>query len=147
MDHLTWILVADTVKARIYSAHKVKLFSSFNGKDLTLVSEHAHEASRKRDIELKSDKHGKFGSGTFIDPTDPQYHEAEVFSQELSKVLESSRNQNSYKDLIMIAPPVFMGLLNKHISKAIDKLVSLRLEKNYTNLNEQQLVSQLQEHL
>jgi protein required for attachment to host cells len=147
MDNTTWIVVADAGKARIFSALKARLFNSTNPKNLKLISEHTHGESRKMDSELVSDRQGHFGSGTFEEPTDPKRHQEEIFAHEITKILGHAHNENKFHDLILIAPPTFMGLLNKHLTHTTKQLVSIRIEKDYTRHTEQQLVTQLQKYL
>lgn len=147
MDNQTWIVVADAAKARIFSALKARLFKNSGAKELTLISEHAHADSLKTDSELQSDRQGQFGSGTFEKETDPKRHEEDVFALELARVLTQAHNKNKFHDLIIIAPPTFMGLINKHLSHETQKKVSIRIEKDYTRHNEEQLVTQIQGYL
>lgn len=142
----TWILVADASKARIFSTHKAALFNG-NGKNLQLINEYEHQESRKKDQDLVTDRQGKFGSGTFVETTDPKHHEEERFAVELTKTLAKAHNENRYHELIFIAPATFMGMLNKHISNELNKLVNLTIEKDYTSFNEQELVTRLQDYL
>lgn len=148
MDNLTWILVADSTKAKIYGIHKARLIANVgNGKDLQMMSEHTHPESRKLDQELVSDRQGKFGKGTFVEHTDPKRHLEEMFAIELARVLEKARSENKFHDIILIAPSVFMGLLNKHLHHETSKLVSLKIEKDYTGETEKTLVAHLADHL
>lgn len=147
MHNSTWILVADAGRARIFSAIKTRLFTHTHPSELTLISEHEHSESRKMDSELVSDRQGHFGSGTFVEQTDPKRHQEDVFALELGKILQHACNENQLHDVILIAPPAFMGMLNKHLCQAVNKLVSLRIEKDYTRDNEQKLIQQLQGYL
>lgn len=148
MDNTTWILVADACQAKIFKAIKAKLFDvKADGKDLTLVSEHTHEACLKRDQDLVTDKQGKFGNATFVERTDPKRHENEVFAQEIARVLSSAHNQHNYRDLILIAPPAFIGMINKHLTHEVKKVVSKEIEKDYTRANIKELVSHLRDNL
>ena len=61
MKKKTWILVADSGKARIYSTVKPQLFVKPNSKNLELMGEFVHTESRKKDSELVTDKQGHFG--------------------------------------------------------------------------------------
>lgn len=146
MNNLTWILVADGNKARIFSAHKAALFNG-NGAKLTLVSEHEHSDARKKDSELTSDRQGHFNSGTFVDQTDPQVQEEDRFATMLAKNLSRAHTENQFSELIFIAPAHFLGLLNKHIPKEVAKIASLRIEKDYTRFNENELVQHMQNYL
>lgn len=148
MDHTTWILVADTCKAKIFKTIKAKLFNgSASGKDLTLINEYNHDASSKRDQDLVSDRQGKFGTGTFVEHTDPKRHENDIFAAELAKTLSHEHNLNHYQDLILIAPPAFIGMIHKHLSHEVKKLVSKEIEKDYTRSSNGDLVEHLKNYL
>lgn len=142
----TWLLIADASKARIYSLYKARIFQEQHPKHLELVGEYSHIESRKKDRDLTTDKLGEFGNGTFVEATHPKIHEAEQFALELLKYLEAGRKEGIYRDLIIVAPPAFMGMLQKHMHNEIHKLVSQRIEKDYTRHNEQELMQNLINH-
>lgn len=145
---LTWLLVADASKARIYSMHTARVFKETpHAKELALISEFTHERSRKKGTELATDKMGEFGTGTFVESIPPKLHEAELFAHELLLHLENHRKEGNYRDLIIIAPPTFMGLLNKHMPKEVHKLVSHTIDKDYTQQSERELIQNLIIHL
>lgn len=146
MDNRTWILVADASQAKIYSAHKASLFSG-DGKKLTLVSTQDHPAGRLTDQDLVTDRQGKFGSGTFVEPTDPKKHEEEVFAMSLVKTLHKGHGEGQFKELIFIAPATLMGMINKHLPNDLKKLVQISIEKDYTRCTENEIVKHLQPHL
>ena len=141
----TWILIANATEAHLYQSPKAKLFNGME--KLELVCEFAHPDGRKKDIDLVSDRLGHNGHGTMIESSDLKQFEAERFARELAQSLESSRTSNSFQDLIVIAPPSFHGLLNKHFNEQLQGLVSVNVEKDYTKANERQLLSNLQGYL
>ena len=149
MENTTsWLLIADASKARIYGLQKPRLFQEQkNVKLLKLIGTYVHEESRKKVAELVSDKMGEFGSGTFVEPTAPKVHEAEQFAHELVDQLEIGRKSKKFHDLILVAPPAFMGLLHKRMSHELHKLVSATIEKDYTQHNDQLLLQDLLNHL
>lgn len=148
MNHITWVLVADSCEAKIFKTIKARLFDNkADGKDLTLVSEHSHPNGRKKDQDLVSDKQGSFGVGNFSEHTDPKQYENDRFASEISKILEHAHGQNSYHDLILIAPPNFMGMINKHLAHTVKKTVCKEIEKDYTRQTPKELVAHLREHL
>jgi protein required for attachment to host cells len=110
-----------------------------------LISEHEHPASRKRDRDLVTDKQGKFGSGTFEEQTDPKRHEEETFAIELARDL--TKAHENYQELILIASPVFMGLIHKHLPNTVSKLVTLTIEKDYTYCTKAEIAAHLQKYL
>ena len=131
----TWILVANSSEAKIFSVNKIKFI---NGKEkLSLIKEFDHPDSRKKDTEIASDKLGHYqtgglGHGSFVEATDPQKHEADNFAREVIEALEVSRVANQFRDLILVVPPHFHGLLNKHLHKPLQKLIISVIEKDYT---------------
>jgi len=141
-NSITWLLVADASKARIYAMHKARIFQEpqpGNGHDnLTLVSEFSHEASRKKDSDLANSATYEF--------TSPKSQEAEKFAQELLKQIKDGHQEKIFRDVILVAPPTFMGLLCKHMHTDIEKLVSQRIEKDYTHNNEKELLHNLLNH-
>lgn len=144
----TWLLIADASKARIYSLIKARIFlDTTNDKNLKLIGTYYHEESRKKSAELISDKMGEFGSGTFVEATPPKTHEAEHFAHELVNHLEAGRINKNYRDLIVVAPPAFMGLLHKFMSHELHKLVSKTIEKDYTQQNTKELLESLLNYL
>lgn len=143
----TWLLVCDASKARLYSMYKARLFIDPDYKNLELLNKFSHDASRKKNHELETDRMGTFGAGTFVEATTPKDHEAEVFAHELLSRLECGRKDGTYRDLIIIAPPAFMGLLKKHMHQELKKITCKNIEKDYTQYNEKELVENLIQHL
>ena len=143
----TWLLVADASKARLYSTQKARLFQEQRPEDLKLLNQFTHEDSRKKGIELATDKMGTFGSGVFVETTSPKVREAEQFAHELINHLETGRKQKHFRELILVAPPAFMGMLNKYMSREVHKLLAQTIEKNYTEYNEKDLLQNLMHHL
>src|SRR3990167_5230579 len=137
---ITWLLIADASKARVYALHKVLFLQHPTANSLQLIQDFTHDESRKKKSELVSDKMGEFGSGTFVETTSPKLHEAEVFAQELLEFIRKNHEKGVFRDLILVSPPTFMGLLHKHIPTQVKKSVSQNIEKDYTQNNEQQLV-------
>lgn len=143
----TWLLIADASKARLFSLHKARIFQDGNPKNMELIGEFTHPESRKKTMDLVTDKMGEFGSGTFAENTPPKVHEAEVFAAELLAHLNSGHQENSFRDLIIIAPPAFMGILNKHMSHQMKKINCQKIEKDYTQHTGKELLDKILAHL
>jgi protein required for attachment to host cells len=146
-NHLSWLLVADASKAKIYALNKLKTFKEKKANNLLLIGEYTHDGSRKKTSELTSDKMGEFGSATFASATPPKLHEADQFAHELISYLLQGIKENKFHRLIITAPPAFMGLLNKHIPNELNKLIEQRIEKDYTQFSTQDLLTNLLNHL
>lgn len=144
-NSITWLLIADASKARIFSLHKARLFANPKSSDnFILIGEYTHDKSRLKKHELVTDRMGEFGSGTFVEATSPKIFEAEQFALELLSHLEINRHH--YRDLIFVAPPTFMGLLCKHIPRELQKLITQQIEKDYTQQNKNDLLASLLTH-
>ncbi len=145
-----WILIANASVAHLY--HIDDLQSLNERTDLTLVDSYEHALSRKKDIELTSDKLGHFhakssGYGDFIESSDPKDYEAENFAKELVGLLEKGRVDHDYHQLVLVAPPHFYGFLNKHMNDQLNQLVSVSIKKDYTKDKHRPLSKLLLKHI
>ncbi|MFQ5581555.1 MAG: host attachment protein [Mariprofundaceae bacterium] len=138
----TWILVANSSEARLFSL----------GSDgMQRISEFAHPQSREKGQALTSDRPGHYQSsnigtahGAYAESTDPREYESEQFARELADKLEHGRATNQFGRLLLAAPPHFHGMLNKHINGHLSKLVSGHVEKDYTKVADDELMEYLQ---
>lgn len=142
MAHTTWILVANSSKAKLFENTGPK-------KGLQLLKEMDHPESRQKNAELVTDRAGFLqssgnGHGARQPQTDPKTHEARNFAHELSRELISGRTGNRCNRIILCAPPAFMGLLNGMLDSPTSQLVSDRLEKDYTKSSDRDLAGHLE---
>jgi protein required for attachment to host cells len=137
----TWILIANSSVARILCNTGPK-----NG--LELVSEFRHPQSRKKRMDLTSDKPGRVdnkGHGAFVQQTDPKKNEADHFALEVAKSLDQGRVNNDYTRLILVASNPFMGLLKNRLDSNVMCMVSETIEKDYTKANDKELTAHLEQ--
>lgn len=138
----TWILIANAACAQIYSTENVRVGN------LKLVKEFSHPESRKKELELISDKGGRQkGEGNigsdYEKKTGPKKVEAEHFALELAKELKLGFSSNKYKNIAIVAPAHFYGLIKQHLNSSIPEL--LHVSKDYTKLNIKELSEVLSE--
>lgn len=139
----TWLLVANGSEARLFE-------TEFRPKTLTLLQDYKHPESREKGSELASDRPGHYlgdagaSHGAFNEPTDPKEYEMERFAGELVKNLEAGRLANSYQHLIIASSPKFHGLLNQQMNGHLTKLIDKHINKDYTSLNERELLERLE---
>ncbi|WP_162300079.1 host attachment protein [Kineobactrum sediminis] len=143
----TWLLVANASQARIYETQPRRLRS------LTLVEEYAHPESREKGERLSSDRPGHFqatttnmaGSahGEFVEPTNPKDYEHQRFARELADNLNDARNKQRFDNLIVVASPHFHGLINQNLNEHVAKMISNHINKDYTELDERELLNKL----
>ena len=137
-----WILVANSSTARIYSNNGPK-------KGLKLVKELNHPESRQKSADLVSDRPGHMqgfgnGHGSRQPATTPKEHEIEKFAQEIAKELDHGRSTNDFERLIVVASSPFIGTLNGRLSGHVRDMVSDSVEKDYTRVNDRELVGHLE---
>jgi protein required for attachment to host cells len=125
----TWIVVAESSRARFYSAESRK-------SDFTELEDLVHPESRLHNGDLVSDEpgsdRGSPGEGRHVvdDESNPKKLEISHFAHEIAKRLEAGYNDRVFGNLILIAPPAFLGVLRDELSKAVRRLVSEEVDKN-----------------
>lgn len=142
---VTWILIANASEARIFS-------NNGPGKGISLLKSYAHPESRGKGADLVSDRPGHNqaagnGHGAYVQASNPKDNEAERFARELVSELDSGRTSNSFKKIALVSSPGFLGMLNSHLNSNLEKLVSSRVEKDYTKAKEQDLTGILKEYI
>ncbi|HAT9777352.1 TPA: host attachment protein [Legionella pneumophila subsp. pneumophila] len=141
--HVTWLVVFDSTICRIYDYCKNQLI---------LIKEIQHPENKLRDIDITSDKPGRYQSGGYVHGTysqesDPKEIKIENFSREISSILEHGRKTHAYEKLVLVASPHMNGLLLKHINKQLEDLIIHNIEKDLVHLTENNLLVYLNEVL
>ncbi len=141
----TWVVVADTSRARIFAADKPS-------SDLVEIQTLAHPEARLHEGDLVSDRSGSgVGySGTthgFGKEHEAKDEESIRFAADLCHELEQARNQHAFDKLYIIAAPAFLGLLRKQQSDCMRALVSQEISKNLTTLDPGAIRSHLPAYL
>jgi protein required for attachment to host cells len=142
---LTWILVADSTRARIFTADTPS-------SPLEEIEDFSHSEGRLHDREITSDLPGKIksvggGGHAFEQPTDPKKHEADMFAHRVAQYLEDAHNTNRFEQLLIVAPPTFLGLLRNQLPEPIKKLVCFELDKEITRQSAADIRQHLPEYL
>ena len=129
---VTYILVADGARARLYSNHGV-------GKGLQPVSGATHKADlHHHDRDILTDKPGRASSSvgngrSALEPqTDWHRFEKHKFAREMAKVLDAAAANKAFDRLILVAPPTTLGDLRMELDEQTMKLVSGELPKDLT---------------
>ena len=123
----TRVIVANKARARIFASHD-RLNQLLEQEDFV------HSEAHLRNHELVSDAAGKSRDphGSYDAKTSPARHEAEKFALLLASRLKELPNEQHFDQLILIAPPEFLGLLRKSLHKPLDKLVQRTIDKDLT---------------
>jgi protein required for attachment to host cells len=142
----TWILVADSTEAKIFSSTDLHLV-----KELTFVKEFKHEASRKKDSDLVSDRPGHYQAssshGSFGEKHEARQLEVDNFAAKLAHELKTAWDLHEYKKLVLVAPAHFYGYMQKHLDKHVISASKMEhVIKDYTKYTTLHLAQSLKEH-
>jgi protein required for attachment to host cells len=125
----TWVLVAESSRAKLYTV---------NGRlaPITEIEALVHPESRMHEGDLVSDSAGSDGGSVgqgrhVIDSRNTaRDHESLEFARTLASRLDSARNNGDFDNLVLIAPPEFLGHLRGNLSKEVLSMVSRQVDKN-----------------
>ncbi len=139
----SWIAIADSAKARIYS-------TSGPGLKLVLIEELDSEAARRLAQELVSDKPGRSFSSAGprragMEPhSNPQSVEKHKFVKDLVDYLDAAAIQGAFDDLFLVAAPRTLGEIRKLSNGHIVSRLKGELGKDLTNIPEPELARHLE---
>ncbi len=142
----TWILIADASKARIFSIIKAKFIQTNGASGMELIDESIHNASRVKNAELVTDRPGDFNNGAYVEHSTAKQQEANHYAQSLMQFLKGKYQEHAFRDCILVAPPSFLGLLQKHADSQFESAISQKIEKDYTHQNGNELKQLLLSH-
>ncbi len=126
----TWILIAQNSYAALYKLQKQPL-------SLKLIQRFEHPEGRLKQEELTTDHpgrskstvtSGKHGMGQEISAREV---ERRKFVHQLCHHVDLSYEQQKFKDLILVAPPQFLGELRNTLPKKFHTLVSKEITKDF----------------
>lgn len=131
----TWIVAADASRAR---------FLQVAGRErLVEIESLLNPEGRMDDRELTSDAQPRFrgtaGPGSDREETSAQEHATELFAKRVGEYLDKARTERRYDELVIVAPPKFLGALRGELGKEVEKLVVDELPKDLSWLNEREL--------
>lgn len=135
----TWILVADRARARLFTCPGDAL-SRLDGPtppaELMEIGDFADPEARMPARELESDRppttHDRFGHGRHaIEPHTPAADKAtHHFAAALCEVLEHGQVDGRFDQLVLVAPPRFLGALNAAMNPNLRRSVVGELPKD-----------------
>lgn len=123
-----WVVVADTSRARIFSAE------NFNS-PLREIQTLAHPAARLHKGDLVSDRPGRdrntsAGSHDMGHDSDAKQEQAIRFASQVCETLECGRTNGRFNKLYVLAAPGFLGMLRKQQSSSLQKMIAGEIDKN-----------------
>jgi len=151
----TWIVLADSSRARIY-------LTDHDLNEARLIRELDHPESRIKESELATGMKGSIGprqrgSGNrgnlhgHRPSTDPQTgaHQVELekFAREIAQELEHARVQGACEEIVLAAPPQFLGLIRQFLKVDVERMVRARISKNLVRIEERDVAERIRDEL
>lgn len=129
----TWILVADSARARLFSLGAAGSLEEIGDFINAAMRTPGHELGHAPPARV----HDRFGEGRHaIDArTSPRDKAAAQFADVLKSALEHGRAGQRYHTLVLIAPPRFLGVLKAALDKDVRNSIVLEVAKNLTRRN------------
>jgi|1185.fasta_scaffold127378_2 protein required for attachment to host cells len=143
----TWIVAADSSRARVLQV-------AGREQKLRGVQNLVNPEARLQDRDLQSDGEprfnghggvGKPGTASTGGPASDREaqgaveHSVRIFAKEVGRYLEQARQQRRYDELVLVAPPKFLGALRGELGKEVEKMVVDELPKDLSWLSEREL--------
>ncbi len=124
----TWVVVADTSRARIFSAD-TPASQLFETETLSNPEARLHQG------DLVSDRPGRdrnsiAGTHDVGHESDAKEEQAIRFAAEVCARLELGRVKSQCNKIYIVAAPSFLGLIRKHQTPALKKIIAGEISKN-----------------
>jgi protein required for attachment to host cells len=130
----TWIVAADASRARVLQVA--------GPQRLVEVDNLLNPEGRLSDREINTDARGRFSGGhTGEDDVGAVDHQVELFAKRVGDYLDKARTDHRYDELVLVAPPRFLGMIRKSLGKEVEKLVVDDLDKDLSWFNARELES------
>ncbi len=122
-----YVLVADGAMARLFEA-KTPV------KTIAELMDWVNPAGKRKDSDLYTDRsgsnHGGVGGYQSYDRETAENQDDVRFVRELGDYLEKARHKGQFDNLVLIAPPHFLGTLRKHLTKGCLALIAQTVDKD-----------------
>lgn len=100
-----------------------------------------HPESRIKETDLVEGERGRMrqslgvGNRPAMEPTtSPHEVEREIFARELTERLDHDFNEHQFEELILVAPPHFLGLLEKSLPSRLARNIMATIDKDFANV-------------
>ena len=134
----TWIVAADESRARVLQVARPE-------RKLEEIESMLNPEGRLHDREMQSDAEPRFSGRAGGGPASDREtqgaveHAVKVFAREVGRYLEKARTDHRFDELVLVAPPKFLGALRKELGKEVEKLVVEELPKDLSGFNARDL--------
>ena len=143
---LTWLVVADNSKARIFSVDS-RMGPIEEIESIVHAEARLHEQNMTSDLPGRSNGKGGAGGHAYQDEVSAKEQENINFARKIASELDAARKGNKFKQFILVAAPGFLGNLRKQLNTQTQKLACFELAKNLSSLNAKEIRAHLPERL
>ena len=143
---LTWLVVADNSKARIFKVDSRK-GPIEEIESIVHTEARLHEQKMTSDLPGRGNGNGGAGGHAYQDEVSPKEQENINFAKKIASELDAARKDNKFKQFVLVAAPGFLGNLRKQFNAQTQKLACFELAKNLSHLDAQQIRAHLPERL
>lgn len=143
---ITRIVVAHDAGARVFDHLGPR-------KGLALLEEIDFEEGRRQNKEIGTDRPGRtFASvGQVRHAYEPRQALKEIatesFAKQLAQSLERGLNEHAFREIVLIAPPRFLGKLRESLSDSVAKCVVASIAKDLPLATTEELCAHLEPYL
>ncbi|CAM3201611.1 host attachment protein [Corallococcus sp. ZKHCc1 1396] len=136
-DKRLWILVANASRARLFA-------TDAKAEKWDLIEQFQHDESRAKPVDLFNQADNP-NAGTLHgpvpenDPNGRRELEHERFARELCAHLDRGVDSQAFDELVIAAPPAFLGKVRGLLSTRVKQRVRLDLDSDYSNLPAREL--------
>lgn len=143
MQAVTWILVSDASRAKLFEVQQGRLRE---------LEDLIHPESALHADDLITDHRGRKGKGEAARPglsatNEAKENEAERFARQGARRLLEGLDAHRYESLLLVAPPHHLGLLRRFLDPQVGRRVSASFHRDYINLPPEELRRRLGELL
>ena len=128
----SWILLCDSSRARLFTSNAHGAFIELRA--------FAHPGSRAHVQDMVSDRPGRRSDGSpghrsGVSPElEPKEVEAMKFACGLATELKRGLDRHAYDELVLAAPPHFLGLMRQCLDAQVASRVAATFDKDFTTL-------------
>lgn len=138
MNNETWVLVSDACRTRIFADQGMRSGLA-EREGFTCPGARGHIKDRVSDRSGLKPAGGQGVRSGAAQEVDPKEAEARAYARFLADTLKRKHNEQAFKELIIAAPPHFLGLLRNALDDTLSKCVVASFDKDYTTMDLQEL--------
>jgi protein required for attachment to host cells len=143
---LTWLVVADNSKARIFTLDS-RMGPIEEVESIVHTEARMHEQQMTSDLPGRSNGKGGAGGHAYQDEVSPKDQQNINFAKQIANELDMARKDGKFKQVMLVAAPGFLGNLRNQLTAQTQKMTCFELAKNMSHLSAKEIRELLPERL